>query len=756
MSNFINSLLYGFTNILSVGPEQPIEGQAEQEGCSGSNGEGCCKNRESTATAEQSATRAKSGCCQEESAGDACCSSSSVALDGITATTISATKREDGCCQSTTGKSSCACESASNEPVIIENLKIIFSTLTGTAKTMAKEMQDKIEANDRVTVHNVKVMDVTEYDNDNLLQETAICVFILSTYNVEGPLDWFSNWLHDLRYDFRVDRDALKKLRYAVCGLGDSAYGDEFNVAANNIDKWLGRLGATRIYPLGECDKNADQKGQFDVWSNGFVSELEDKHSLEFSPTNFAFQSDDEDDQESAGEEEGGQPDINIDENGSGDEMVDLEDMGNMASKIKAAKAKRAEEEEDFEISKAKAKRLIGTDVGNKPKTAPQAREMVSPMILKNLTKQGYKVIGSHSGVKICRWTKSALRGRGFCYKHAFYGIQSHLCMETTPSLACANKCVFCWRHHTNPVGTTWRWKVDDPQFILDGAMENHYKMIKQLKGVPGVKAERFQEAFTIRHCALSLVGEPIFYPHINEFVTKLHENNISSFLVTNAQFPDKIAEMVPVTQLYVSVDAATKDSLKKIDRPLFRDFWERFLNCLEQLSLKGQRTVYRMTLVKGHNTAEIDGYVELIRRGKPSFIEVKGVTYCGYSGASDLTMANVPFHVEVIDFCRQLVAKLDGDYEISAEHAHSCSLLIAHKDFKINGEWYTHIDYPKFFELVKSGKSFTSLDYMAKTPDWALHGHEAAGFDPNETRHYRKNRKTVVPPTIPDMTTTA
>lgn len=41
---------------------------------------------------------------------------------------------------------------------------------------------------------------------------------------------------------------------------------------------------------------------------------------------------------------------------------------------------------------------------------------------------------------------QSMLRGRGGCYKHTFYGIESHRCMETTPSLACANKCVFCWR----------------------------------------------------------------------------------------------------------------------------------------------------------------------------------------------------------------------------------------------------------------------------------------------------------------------
>ncbi len=42
-----------------------------------------------------------------------------------------------------------------------------------------------------------------------------------------------------------------------------------------------------------------------------------------------------------------------------------------------------------------------------------------------------------------------------------------------------------------------------------------------------------------------------------------------------------------PVTQLYVSVDASTKESLKKIDRPLFRDFWPRFLDSLEALADK-------------------------------------------------------------------------------------------------------------------------------------------------------------------------
>jgi tRNA wybutosine-synthesizing protein 1 len=81
--------------------------------------------------------------------------------------------------------------------------------------------------------------------------------------------------------------------------------------------------------------------------------------------------------------------------------------------------------------------------------------------------------------------------------------------------------------------------------------------------GVPGVQEDRWQEAFTVAHCALSLVGEPIMYPHINELVTELHRRKISTFLVTNAQFPEFIANMVPITQLYVSVDASTKEELK-------------------------------------------------------------------------------------------------------------------------------------------------------------------------------------------------
>lgn len=50
----------------------------------------------------------------------------------------------------------------------------------------------------------------------------------------------------------------------------------------------------------------------------------------------------------------------------------------------------------------------------------------------------------------------------------------------------------------------------------------------------------------------------------------------------------------------------------------------------LKALREKEQRTVYRLTLVKGWNVEDIDAYMKLLAIGEPDFIEIKGVTYCG------------------------------------------------------------------------------------------------------------------------------
>jgi tRNA wybutosine-synthesizing protein 1 len=166
----------------------------------------------------------------------------------------------------------------------------------------------------------------------------------------------------------------------------------------------------------------------------------------------------------------------------------------------------------------------------------------------------------------------------------------------------------------------------------------------------------------------------------------------------------------------------------------------------LDALREKKQRTVYRLTLLKNFNMAEIEDYVALIARGQPDLIEIKGVTYCGTSPGSTLTMKDVPWHHEVKTFCETLAAKLDHTYGLAAEHAHSCCVLLAKKSFHIDGVWHTHINYSRFHELCRNyydsnGEAkFTSMDYMAPTPSWAMYDAPESGFDPEEMR-WRRNK---------------
>ena len=659
-----------------------------------------------------------------------------------------------------------------NKSVPIKVL-IFFSSVTTKTETTAqgyvKTLGGVLEGLAKQTGRQFlepELRDLTDIDFDDYFVSTPkleggadlFYLFFIPSYNIDSINDTFLQFLEETHYDFRIDTASLSTLLgYSVFGFGDKeGWPDEkegFCFQAMQLDKWMAKLtGRKRAYPVGMGDLKSDHIERFKEWTEGvheIISYVAATGNLgEGLPGSGAPE---ESDDEDVAEDDDGEVLIEdeIPENkkkqSNGRDLDDVEDLGKMIRSDAKPKTTKAPLAVDF------------TSYGSstKKRSPPQGpKEMVakgSPTY-NALTKQGYAIVGSHSGVKICRWTKHALRGRGSCYKYSLYGINSHQCMETTPSLSCSNKCVFCWRHGTNPVGTTWRWVVDPPEMIFDGVKTGHYQKIKVLRGMAGVRAERYAEALKIRHCALSLVGEPIFYPHINEFLALLHAERISSFLVCNAQHPDQLADLKAVTQLYVSIDASNKESLRKIDRPLHRDFWERFERCLDILREKRfrHRTVYRLTLVKGFNVEdEAEGYAGLVERGLPCFVEIKGVTYCGTSTSSNagISMSNVPWYWEVCDFARALERKLKErglGYSIAAEHAHSCCILLGSDRFFVDGKWHTHIDFEKFFDLLEErglDGDWTPEDYMGPpTPEWALWGN--GGFDPRDERVDRKGRK--------------
>ncbi|RMF54758.1 4-demethylwyosine synthase TYW1 [Candidatus Woesearchaeota archaeon] len=326
-------------------------------------------------------------------------------------------------------------------------------------------------------------------------------------------------------------------------------------------------------------------------------------------------------------------------------------------------------------------------------------KNQITTSARKSLEKQQYRLVGSHSAVKVCHWTKSMIRGRGGCYKFKFYGIRSHQCMQMTTSLSCANRCTFCWRDYKAPVSKEWKWSIDDPEFILSNSLKAHEKLLIGFGGYDDRNDRAFKESKNVKHVALSLTGEPIIYPKINELIRLFHKNRISTFLVTNGQYPEQLRNLERVTQLYISVDAPNRELLKEIDKPLFHDYWARLRKSLEIMAQRKDRSVIRITAIKDLNMCDEEGYAELIRLGDPDFIEVKGYMYIGAS-MKRLKRQNMPNHKEVKEWSSKLLKYLP-DYELVSEHKPSIVTLLAKKKFK--GK--TLIDFDKFFKEVITNK---------------------------------------------------
>eukprot|EP01047_Picozoa_sp_COSAG01_P035851 COSAG01_NODE_2772_length_7101_cov_5.962868_2_plen_583_part_00 len=468
-----------------------------------------------------------------------------------------------------------------------EHVTVLHASLTGTAAGFAEQLAAAINDPNFSGACSASVGDLGAYsdaasaDIEDKLVQDQVLVFVVATYEggvAPGRSAGFCRWLSDFANDFRVSKTIFRGVRFAVFGCGNSDYDENFNAAAKGLEAAMLRLGARALTERGDGDDSVHMGIQFAQWQQATLAALcggggtdveggsssgrlraargtaggdgGSQHPAVGSRAVIhhrggvgasaasqvagdvrlplkeyrrrkrrAAAAKAEAASRAAAEAAGlsNSSDSAEDSGGSGaEEWVDMEDIGGALAAATRRRQKQA------------SKRAEGGGAKKPPKPMVTARHRAQ------LTKEGYKIIGSHSAVKLCRWTKAQLRGRGGCYKHTFYGITSYQCMEATPSLSCANKCVFCWRHHKNPVGREWRWEVraqnrmlhaiyfglrftyvtpvlvtklrmetpgqvDQPDMLVRGAIERHQRMIKELRGMPGVIEKRLEEAMTVR-----------------------------------------------------------------------------------------------------------------------------------------------------------------------------------------------------------------------------------------------------------------
>ncbi len=290
----------------------------------------------------------------------------------------------------------------------------------------------------------------------------------------------------------------------------------------------------------------------------------------------------------------------------------------------------------------------------------------IKPMIMNQLKKAKYG-ISDHGTVELCHWTKKSFKDDGQCYKHKFYGISTHRCMEFSPAgMFCENRCVYCWRPMEFYSSLKMpEDKVAPPEIIISNLMEERRKLIMGHYGDPKSNKEKLDESLLPSHYAVSLSGEPTMYPQLPELIKYLKKlpATKSIFLVTNGQEPEMLQRLrdedaLP-TQLYLSTNAPNQEIFELVNKPKYKDAWERWNSSLELLSKLNTRSVLRFTLIKGYNADMklIPEYAEMIKRANVHFIEIKSYLHVGRS-TNRLEYSNSPSMLEIRQFVNELAKK--------------------------------------------------------------------------------------------------
>jgi len=305
-----------------------------------------------------------------------------------------------------------------------------------------------------------------------------------------------------------------------------------------------------------------------------------------------------------------------------------------------------------------------------------QSMDAVRPtptrIAMEYLRKQKYHVIGGHSAVKKCYWVHKALTEKHFCYKAKFYGIETHRCIQFSPSvLWCWNRCLHCWRYRPSDRD---RWdevtlpSVDDPRYIVEMAIKEHRRTVSGYKMYPGVDRRMFEEALNPKHVAISLTGEATLYPLLGDLIEEFHKRGLTTFLVTRGVRPEVLANLsTEPTQLYVSIEAFSYESYLRFNNPIAPTLWRRTLETFEILPSFTCPTVVRITIVKSFNMHReaIEFWTKLLSRAEPTYIEVKAYMHIGGS-IERLKRSDMPSHAEVRKVAEELAKALS--YNIASE----------------------------------------------------------------------------------------
>lgn len=298
----------------------------------------------------------------------------------------------------------------------------------------------------------------------------------------------------------------------------------------------------------------------------------------------------------------------------------------------------------------------------------------------KVLEKQGYRLVGNHSAIKICQYCKTAIRGDDVCYKKKFYNIDSARCIQASVTLDICNlKCYWCWRDISYN-GCNHEFN-DKPSSILDGFVKEQKEILMGFYGNRKISRKDIDKAMKPMHVALSLSGDACMYKKLPELIDEIHKRGMTSFVVTNGTFPDMVKKLIKhqPTQFYITLSAPDEETFLKVCKPFDRNAWKKLMKSLSLLKNFKRGTV-RLTLYKGINMVNPEGYAMILKNIGFKFLEIKSAMPVGHARYR-LKYSDMPLHTEIKAFASKIAGL--NKLKIIDEKKNSRVVLLMKRDSK-------------------------------------------------------------------------
>ena len=239
----------------------------------------------------------------------------------------------------------------------------------------------------------------------------------------------------------------------------------------------------------------------------------------------------------------------------------------------------------------------------------------------------------------------------------------------------CNFNCLHCWRNFDYMLPRKEeQW--DEPKAVVDGCIQAQRQILQGFWGNDNADFKKLEEAMMPKHFAISLSGEPMLYPFLPEMVDEIMSRDMTAYLVSNGTVPDMTERLLDhqPTNLYISVYGTTPEMHKRTAVPMTKGFWENVQKSLSLIKDFSCNTVFRLTLTKGLNFTDPEGYAKLIENALPKFVEVKAFMAVGGSRRV-LQYTDMPLHHEIEEFAKKI--EENSSYRIVNEKTDSRVVLL-------------------------------------------------------------------------------